>query len=339
VTAVLAHPRSEHFGLRPMDPMKDLGDVADLIEESFASDLDRSGQKALRELRWLSRFKPFLWWMVYFSVDHSDFLSGFVWEEDGKIVGNVTVNRTSVGSRRWLISNLAVLEDYQGRGIGRGLMDASLELIKEYNGLSVSLQVRADNVPATRLYQSLGFKEISGTTHLQIGHVPRVEGIYKLPQLPKELILRPRNFDSRDARRAYDLANAATPPSTQKEWPLYRRTFRLGSQTQINNFFRRLMGQGSSSHWVVEDSQRFIGLIDIQPGVFRQMHRFRLIVHPDWRGYLEKLLIGRGLDYLYLWHHRGITVRHPVYHTEAIEAYKEFGFHEKQSLLWMKREM
>jgi GNAT superfamily N-acetyltransferase len=322
-----------------MDPMKDLGAVANLIEKSFANDLDRSGQSALRELRWLSRFKPILWWMDYFSADYTDFLSGFVWEEDGKLVGNVTINRTSVGSRRWLVSNLAVSEDYQGRGIGRSLMDASLELVKEYNGLSISLQVRADNLPAKRLYQSLGFKEISGTTHLQIGRVPRIRGIYQLPQLPPGVRLRPHDFNSQDAGRAYDLASAATPPAAQKEWPLYRRNFQLGSQERINNFFRPLIGIGPSAHWVIEEGQRFVGLMNIQPGFFKQMHQLRLIVHPDWRGHLEKTVIGRALDYLYPWRNRGITIRHAADHIEAIEAYKEFGFHERQTLLWMKREM
>ncbi|MEM7344562.1 MAG: GNAT family N-acetyltransferase, partial [Chloroflexota bacterium] len=143
----MTHTRDEYFGLRPMDPLKDLGGVADLIEAAFADDLDSAGQNALRELRWLGRIKPVLWWMVYFSIDHTDFLSGFVWEENQTIVGNITVNRASVTSRRWLISNVAVAEPYRGRGIARSLMDAALELVKEYNGRSVSLQVRSDNPP------------------------------------------------------------------------------------------------------------------------------------------------------------------------------------------------
>ena len=47
--AVLTQQQAEHyFGLRSMDPMKDLRGVADLIEEAFAYDLDRSGQNALQ---------------------------------------------------------------------------------------------------------------------------------------------------------------------------------------------------------------------------------------------------------------------------------------------------
>lgn len=337
--AVLTHSSTNYFGLRPMDPIKDLEGVADLIEEAFADDLDRSGQSALQELRWLSRLKPVLWWMVLFSSDYNDFLSGFVWEEGGQIVGNVTVNRTAPGSRRWLISNLAVAKNYRGRGIARGLMYASLELVKEYNGSSVSLQVRADNAPARHLYQSLHFKEISGTTYLRLKHIPKVNSLRELSSIPKGVLLRPRKFDNADARQAYQLASTATPLTVQKEWPLRQSRFRLTNQEHLNNFFRQLVGSGPSAYWVVEHHQHFIGTVNIQPGSLGKAHQIELVIHPEWRGYLEKPLISRALNYLYSWRNKSVTVKHPVDHPEAIEAYKEFGFQETQTLLWMKREM
>ncbi len=337
--AVLTRARTQHFGLRPMDPMRDLRGVADLIEEAFADDLDRSGQSALRELRWLSYLKPILWWMVVFSSDHNDFLSGFVWEEDGKIVGNITINRTTPGSRRWLISNLAVSRNYRGRGIARGLMYAGLELAKEYNGSAVSLQVRADNAPAKHLYESLNFKEISGTTYLRLRHTPKIDSS-ELPPLPKEVRLRSRNFDSIDARQAYQLASASVPLEVQKEWPLRQSRFRLDSQERwLTNFCHRIVGGGPVAHWVVENGHSFVAILNIQPGVFGKTHQLELIVHPNWRGYLEKPLISRALRYLYRWRNKGIFLKHPADHTEAIEAFQEFGFEESQTLLWLKQEM
>ena len=289
--AILAGRRSENFfGLRPMDPMKDLRGVADLIEEAFAHDLDRSGQNALQELRWLSRLKPILWWMMYANPGHTDFLSGFVWEEEGKIVGNITVNRTRAGSRRWLISNLAVAGPWRGRGIARGLLQTGLELVREHSGLSVSLQVRTDNKPAKHLYQTFGFKEISGKTQLYTRRVPKVEYY----PLPRRLLLRPRNFDVDDARQAFNLALVATPQSAQKEWPLRQNQFRLSSSERVNNSFRWLLGGGPAVFWVVEDGQRLVATIDIRPAIWRQSHRIELAVHPNWRGTLEKPLISRA---------------------------------------------
>lgn len=337
--AVIARSRTQPFGLRPMDPLKDLRGVANLIEEAFADDLDRSGQSALRELRWLSYLKPILWWMVVFSSDHNDFLSGFVWEEERKIVGNITVNRTAPGSRRWLISNLAVSKNYRGRGIARGLMYAGLELAKEYNGTSVSLQVRADNAPAKHLYESLNFKEISGTTYLRLNRIPNVD-LQVLPSLPREVRLRLHNFDSIDARQAYQLASASVSPDVQREWPLRQSRFRLDGQEQwLTNLFHKIVGGAAAVHWVVENGHSFVATLNVQPGVLGRAHQLELIVHPEWRGYLEKPLIGRALNYLYRWRSTGITVKHPADHTEAITVYKEFGFTETQTLLWMKQDM
>ncbi|MCB9077635.1 MAG: GNAT family N-acetyltransferase [Anaerolineaceae bacterium] len=334
--AVLTQQQAErYFGLRSMDPMKDLRGVADLIEEAFAQDLDRSGQNALQELRWLSRLKPILWWMTYINPEHTDFLSGFVWEEDGKIVGNITVNRTRISSRKWLISNLAVSKKYRGRGIARSLMDAGLELVREYNGSSVALQVRADNEPAKQLYQSLHFKEISGTTYLWAEHVPLVE----ITPIPQNLILRVRNASMYDTREAYTLASAATPPLAQKEWPLRQSQFKLTGGESLNEFFRNFLGLGSPVHWVVEDGQRFVAMINVRPGSWRSPHHIELIVHPDWHGYLEKPLISRALVYLRTWRNRPLSIKHSANHTQAIEVYKTYGLLEKQTLIWMKLDL
>ncbi len=321
-----------------MEPLQDLRGVADLIEKAFAHDLDRSGQNALRELRWLSYLKPILWWMVMFGSEHDDFLSGFVWEEDGKVVGNITVNRISPGSRRWLISNVAVDQGYRGRGIAKGLMYAALELVKEYHGLSVSLQVRADNEPARRLYESLNFEEISGTSYLRLKTLPLLK-LPQFPPLPAEIKLRPHHFDSADARQAYQLAGAATPPEVQKEWPLRQSRFRLDGQEQFfSNFFHKLVGGGSAQYWVVENGQSFVATLNVQPGVLGSPHRIELTVHPDWRGYLEKPLIGRALQYLQRWRNCEVTVKHSSEHEAAIEAFHFFGFEHEQTLLWMKQD-
>jgi hypothetical protein len=256
-----------------------------------------------------------------------------VWEEDGKIVGNITVNQTSPGSRRWLISNVAVAKSYRQRGIARGLMYAGLELIKDCNGESVSLQVRADNASARHLYDSLNFKEIAGTAHLRFKRIPRVGEI----PLPAGVNLRPRSFDLIDARAAYNLASVATPPSHQKEWPLRHSRFRLGFSEQLNNILYQLMGGPASTHWLVEDNQGVVSLVNINPGILGQSHRLELIVHPDWRGRLEKPLISRVLNHLYPWRKRGLEIKHPTYHAEAIEVCKEFGCQEDQTLVWMKR--
>ncbi len=56
------------------------------------------------------------------------------------------------------IHTIGVDPDYQGRGIGRGMMDVLLEFAGP--DAVVYLEVRTDNEPAINLYTSLGFETV-----------------------------------------------------------------------------------------------------------------------------------------------------------------------------------
>ncbi|MGA9489109.1 MAG: ribosomal protein S18-alanine N-acetyltransferase [Mycobacterium sp.] len=55
------------------------------------------------------------------------------------------------------IHTIGVDPEYQGRGIGRRLLD---ELLTIADGAVVHLEVRTDNEPAIALYRSVGFTEV-----------------------------------------------------------------------------------------------------------------------------------------------------------------------------------
>jgi ribosomal-protein-alanine N-acetyltransferase len=55
------------------------------------------------------------------------------------------------------IHTIGVDPDYQGRGIGRGVLSRLLELA---SGGAVFLEVRTDNQPAIGLYESFGFVNV-----------------------------------------------------------------------------------------------------------------------------------------------------------------------------------
>ncbi len=322
------------FGLRPLNPLNDLRQVADLIEVAFANTLDAPGQSALQELRWLNFFKPALWGMFYFSFERNDFLSGFVWEEDGRIVGNISLSQMEFGSRRWVISNLAVSPACRKRGIATSLMDASLEMVKQSNGAAVLLQVRADNDGARRLYRKYEFKDVIGTAYLQAKTVPQVANFY----LPDGLRWREYRFNGQEAYQIYQLAKAATPLLAQQEWPIRQSRFWLGEDERLVRWVGKLFG-GTRVGWLVEDGPQVVGMVDVQRGLFGDTHFVELIVHPNWRGVIEKPLISRAMQFLYRWRKTGVNIRPLSDHTEALAAYQEFGFQEEQTLIWMKRKM
>lgn len=56
------------------------------------------------------------------------------------------------------ITNIAVKSTQRGRGIGKFLMSALLAKAREKGVKSITLEVRDNNVPAIRLYESFGFR-------------------------------------------------------------------------------------------------------------------------------------------------------------------------------------
>lgn len=147
-------------GLRPINLRTDLAQLADLMEIVFEDTMDSSGRSAIREMRYLSKMGAGLGLLSNFNALALGVRLGFVWVEDGRLVGNVSVYPTSwpisLGSA-WIIANVGVHPDYQRRGIARRLMLASMEMIRAMKGDQVILQVDYDNMPARNLYTSLNF--------------------------------------------------------------------------------------------------------------------------------------------------------------------------------------
>ena len=334
MTAVVARSRTKSSGLRPMEPDRDLAGVANLIQSAFAEELDRNGQGMLREMRGMSRLGPLLWWLDQFSVEFNELFSGFVWVEEGQIVGNVTVSRAAPSSRRWVISNVAVASLYRGRGIAQALMDAAIELVREWHGSAISLQVRNDNLPALHVYHKLGFHEAFGTAYLRLDRVPPV----KPPPLDPDRF-RLIQFSGADGRKAYQLAQTVIPEEEQIERPIRRSQYNLGFEDRLGEWSRRLIGGGPALRLVQEIRGNFDATVIAAPGTWWEENRLTLMVHPSSRGTIEQDLIGHGLRYLGHWPQHPTLARHPTYHPEGIEAFRAYGFREERTLVWMRREM
>jgi hypothetical protein len=77
--------------LRPFDVRRDLAAVADLVEQCFADTLDPDGERYLEQMRAASRNPGFIHFAAAASEWSSVPLTGYVWEEDGKVVGNLPI--------------------------------------------------------------------------------------------------------------------------------------------------------------------------------------------------------------------------------------------------------
>ncbi len=147
--------------IRQIRTRRDIAAVADLIELCFATTMDSDGREYVRFLRKLAS-----------GTDYSVFsaaaletrtpppVRGFVWEEDGRIVGNLTLLYFFRSGRRYaLIANVATHPDYRRRGIARELTLKALDVIQSRGLADAWLHVRDDNPAAIKLYLSLGFEE------------------------------------------------------------------------------------------------------------------------------------------------------------------------------------
>jgi ribosomal protein S18 acetylase RimI-like enzyme len=57
------------------------------------------------------------------------------------------------------IHDIAVIKEFQGKGIGKKLLEKVIEIADERNYCKVTLEVRDDNHNAKGLYKKLGFKD------------------------------------------------------------------------------------------------------------------------------------------------------------------------------------
>jgi GNAT superfamily N-acetyltransferase len=154
--------------LRPLNIVRDLPSVADLVEKCFADTMDSDGRNYIQQMRHAGQDNVFLRWASSAVETVSMPLSGYVWEENGEIIGNVSlIPHRRARKKYYLIANVAVRPDYRNRGIGQALTSAAMEHAKLHRAEETWLQVREDNPVAIGLYLSMGFVEVARRTTWQ----------------------------------------------------------------------------------------------------------------------------------------------------------------------------
>ncbi len=80
--------------------------------------------------------------------------SVLIWEEDGKILGYITLQK------KGQIPLLGVSKEARGKGIARKLTNASFNKFKEWKVENITIETQMGNIPALRVYSACGFKII-----------------------------------------------------------------------------------------------------------------------------------------------------------------------------------
>ena len=306
--------------LRPIEPRRDLAAVADLVELCFADTLDSEGRRYIQGMRTAASSPGYL----FFASAAEEFaglpVSGFIWEEDGRIVGNLSLIPTRIeGQKAYLIANVAVHPNYRRRGIGRALTQEGIEIARHSGAPSVWLQVREKNDSAIQMYQELGFKERARRTTWYSSST------YTSAELPTEIQIRPPG----DAiwKTQHPWLDRAYPPELRWHLPFKTENFRPG----FSGWIQRLLKGMSIQQWTAWKQGRLIGVISCQ-STLGMSNLLWLAADPEQEDQAADVLL----------HHvrqvyggrRSFVFDYPAH--LASQQIESAGFYPHQTLIWME---
>ena len=241
--------------IRPLDTRRDLADVADLIEICFSATMDSDGLEYLRHIRRASQNSSLLHWIPGSGEMVSYPLHGYVWVEEGKVVGNLTLI-PHFYRRQWLylIVNVAVHPNYRQRGIGRELTRRGIVHAREHGAASAWLQVRDDNLAAYHLYLDLGFKERVRRTTWRSKEAPA-----SLQFSQPGIVIRERSRQDWDKQSEWLAQNY--PPEVAWNLSLDINHFKPSLWNEIAGWLEG----NETCHWSAFNSSQLLGLASREP--------------------------------------------------------------------------
>lgn len=307
--------------IRKLNVRDDLLAVADLIEICFASTLDADGREYLRHLRMSARDAHYLSWLQGAAERLASPFYGFVWEEDHRIVGNLSlIPMYRQGKLIYLIANVAVHPHYRGRGIARQLTQRAITYLQERNVRTAWLQVRDDNPVAIHLYDSLGFKEQARRTTWHTANIPPI------PRQPFNGITIHRRR-SQAWPQHLSLLQQAYPAEVIWNLPLNYSRLAPGVWSRILSFLHGELRE----HWEARVGERAVGFISWEPTRSLSDTLWLAVAKEYEEQAVESLLIHARQALMK--RGRGLSVNYPA--GQASEAFLKAGFVNHQTLIWM----
>jgi GNAT superfamily N-acetyltransferase len=296
-----------------------MADVAVLITRSFPRGVDQSGRRLLAQMRSLGRAGALGWLIAPLFIPSGAYSEGFVWEEDGAIVGNASLHEVEGAPGRFVLANVAVDPACRRRGIGRALVQASLDFARQRGASEVLLQVEADNEAAIRLYTGLGFRVLTTRTLWTLRPGPS----YSVADAARDT--RPAFPD--EWKDQWTLAQRLHPEGLVWPYPLsaqfFRRKGKLGSL---------VLGGLQHWGWPAEGPRAWItARRSLDYGAWRLI----LMVESEARGGAEAPLLRRALSEL-SGRARSIALDYPA--GAAVTELGLLGFTAERTLTWMARE-
>lgn len=326
VVATSTKKEAPSHHIKPFQPSQHLEGLATLVERAFGQELARTHSSMVRDMRHMAR------WGSMLRIAHtvSPILIGYVWIEENKVVGNVSLSTES--NTVWRLSNVAVLPDFRGRGIASHLVDKAIEHARQHDARYLILEVSPDNTIALSLYRHRGFEPFETLHEMYLSRTS-----WPVFLEPSEGDVRP--VQASDARELCRLMLASVSPERQRYFPIHAREFHRGFWQKLLQYIRLVFKDELIYELVSEYDQSIVAYGRVTAHLFRGPHELEIHVRPDQRGEWE-LELGKGL----LWGLRSlprsrIRARIPASHRKAIEALEILGFESVRILKQMSLQL
>lgn len=313
-------------GLRPVELSRDLPQVVELLKMVFGETLEAEerhyfgdGSGPVNDI--LYRFNPVA----------ARLANGFVWQTDGRIIGNATLLTTKAWDR-YLVANVAVHPSFRRRGIARGLMQAITETVRKRGGRVILLQVAKENQSAFNLYRSLDYVGIGNmaTWHVmrsKIRQIPADSAEYVHPRiemLPGRLWREAYELDTAHVHRDLNWPEPLQPDAYRRIWWQRAMDFMNGRQVET---------------WTTADPAGYLNGLANVSCEWGRSHILTLRVRPDYAGQLERPLLAKALRRLQYLPRRNVRVDHPEADEHTGQLLREANFTIQRTLTHMRLDL
>jgi len=313
--------------IRPFQAQRDLSALASLIEIAFKDELAATGSRMVEDMRQFALMGPMLWMAQMVQP----MLAGYVWIEDGKLVGNITLTPEKEHGI-WTISNVAVLPAYRGRGIAGKLLDTGLNHLRQRQGKLVLLQVRADNAVALTLYRHRGFHTFD-TLHEM--NLPK----FHLPMLSSTVASGIRRVRPGDSRKLHQLVVESTPATVRRYRPVQPHTYRRGLWWSVSRSLQLAFSGQELVEIVGERNGELAAYASLTIYLTRSPDEVKLYVRPTERGRWERPLLEALIGPTTMALHHNLRACISTSHPEGLNAFKELHFETLRILDQMALEL
>jgi GNAT superfamily N-acetyltransferase len=306
---------------RPLNLNRDVPEVMQLLRLVFSATLDADGRRALNSM---STTPTTLLRLNQFA---SGTTPGFVWEIDGKIVGNISIIPTRHRNRT-IIANVAVHPDNRRQGIALALMQTALQYLSDRRVETVMLQVDVGNDGARRLYEQLGFAWLGAMTAWRANSLQ-----WKVIETEEKYTIRP--LRSGEARTAFAIDTTCVNRELCWPEPLREDTYRLGWFRRLDNMFSGKQFEA----WTIPSKEGVPLAVAKISGEWGRPHRITLRVPDQWQNELTRPLFAKLLRRLRFLRQRSVIIEHPHDDVLMNALLREANFRPKRTLGTMKLEI